>query len=272
MTCTGTNTYLVGRGTVAVIDPGPDDDRHLAAILAALAEGERVSHVLVTHAHRDHTALARRLADAVGAPVCGFGPAGSGRSATMERLAAGGLAGGGEGMDAEYAPDLRLAEGDAVEGPDWRLAVLHVPGHTADHVAFAAGPVVFTGDTVMGWASSIVSPPDGDLTAFMVSVARLAALGAAAFHPGHGEAVADPRARAEWLIAHRRAREAQILAALAAGETSVPGIAGRAYADTPAALRPAAERNVLAHLIDLWTRDLVRADPDLTPAARYTLR
>ena len=254
MTKDGTNTYLVGQRALAVIDPGPDDAGHLAAILAAIGAAP-VSHVLVTHAHRDHSSLARPLADAVGAPLCGFGPPEAGRSETMAALAAEGLS-GGEGVDRGFRPDLRLAEGDRVAGDGWRLDVLWTPGHFSGHLCFALGDILFTGDHVMGWASSLVSPPDGDLTAFMASCERLALRTDRLYLPGHGEPVTDPADRIAWLIAHRRQREAQILDALRHAPATYPALTRRIYRDTPPALLPAAERNVLAHLIDLVGRGL----------------
>lgn len=260
LTGTGTNTWIVGRGEVAVIDPGPAIPAHLEAILATLA-GDRVTAILITHAHADHTGLAAALAARTGAPVLGFGPAGAGRSAQMQALADSGLAGGGEGADPAYRPDRTLGEGDTVEGGDWRLTALHTPGHDAGHLSFAWGQTLFSGDHVMGWATSIVSPPDGDMAAYMASLTRLQRGGWDRFLPGHGEAIAAPEARLADLIAHRRRREAQVLAALATGPQDVAALTRTVYADTPPALWPAARRNALAHLIDLAQRGLVTASP-----------
>jgi glyoxylase-like metal-dependent hydrolase (beta-lactamase superfamily II) len=272
MTHTGTNTWIVGEVEVAVIDPGPDDDAHLDAILAALGPGERVRHILVTHAHRDHSPLARRLAARTGAPVCGAGDMAGRRRPVMARLAESGLAGGGEGVDADFGPDIVLEEGDAVSGPGWELTARATPGHTADHLAFAWGEALFSGDHVMGWASSLVSPPDGDLVAFMASCRRLAAAPPRVCYPGHGAPVTDPTARLAWLIAHREGREAQILDALATGPGRTPrALAEAIYTDTPPALLPAATRNVLAHLIALWEAGRVTADPALAEGARFAL-
>lgn len=269
MTFWGTNTYLLGTRGLAVIDPGPASEAHLAAILAALAPGQRVTHVLVTHAHLDHSPLARRLAEQTGAPVMAFGDARAGRSAVMERLARGGLAGGGEGVDASFVPDVALADGAAVEGDGWRLEALHTPGHFGNHLCFAWEGALFTGDLVMGWASSLVSPPDGDLTDFMASCARIAARDWRVLHPGHGAPVADAAARIGWLVEHRRMREAQILAALAEAPGTAADLAARIYAETPPALLPAAARNVFAHLVDLAGRGLAAPEGDLGDGARF---
>lgn len=264
MTLHGTNTYILGHGRVAVVDPGPADPRHLAAIRAALAPGEGIGHIFVSHAHLDHAPLARPLSTATGAPVLAFGDAGAGRSALMTDLARRGLLGGGEGVDAGFRPDIALPDGAVAEGPGWRLRAIHTPGHFGNHLCFATEIggrlAILTGDHVMGWSSSLVSPPDGDMGAFMRSLDRLAAEPAEIFYPAHGAPVADPARRLAELRAHRRAREAQILAALALGPAGAAGLARRIYTDTPAPLLPAAERNVLAHLLDLTERNRVTSN------------
>ncbi|MFV0360446.1 MBL fold metallo-hydrolase [Tropicimonas sp.] len=254
MTFRGTNTYLLGKGSVAVIDPGPEDPVHLDALLGATAGGERISHILVTHSHLDHSPLARALAAIADAPVLAFGTHTDGRSPRMRQLARTGLAGGGEGADTAFAPDLRLEDGAIVTGDGWTVEALHTPGHTANHMCFAWNGALFTGDLVMGWASSIISPPDGDLTAFMTSCKRLAGRRDHILYPGHGEPVTDPAGRIAWLIAHRRSRERQILAALGETPEDIPTLTRRVYSDIPPALLAAAERNLLAHLIDLCER------------------
>ena len=251
MTYRGTNTYILGQRDLAVIDPGPDSPTHLAAILNAVAPGQHVSHIIVTHSHRDHSPLARALAQATGAPILAFGDAVAGRSAVMTQLAQAGLSGGGEGIDHTFEPDQLVADGARVSGSDWHLDVIHTPGHLGNHISLGWNDACLTGDHVMGWASSLVSPPDGDLTDFMASCARLAATDWRVFYPGHGAPVDTPNARLDWLIAHRLSREAAILAVLESGASSAEAIAQAIYTDTPAALLPAATRNVLAHLIDL---------------------
>ena len=264
MTFRGTNTYLLGESALAVIDPGPDDPNHLEAILASLRPGQTISHILVSHAHIDHSPLARPLAEATGAPVLAFGDAAAGRSPVMQTLAAQGLVGGGEGVDAAFVPDEVLRDGDEISGPGWHLTALHLPGHMGNHVCFAWGETLFSADLVMGWASSLVSPPDGDLTDFMASLRRLQAHRWSVFHAGHGAPVTDPRARLVALIAHRKGREAAILDALAQSPAAPATLAERIYTDTPTALMPAATRNVLAHLVDLAGKSLVTPQGDLS--------
>lgn len=270
LTGTGTNTWIVGTTGLVVIDPGPDDPAHLAAILAAVGRGQRITDIVVTHAHLDHSALAPRLAAATAAPVHAFGTATSGRSALMEALAPG-MPTHGEGLDLGFAPDLQLTDGATLSGPDWTLRAIHTPGHLGGHLCLALGDTLFSGDHVMGWSTTIVSPPDGDMGAYMASLDRLTRESWHRFLPGHGEDIATPSRRLSDLIDHRHLREAQILAALSAGPASVATLTSRIYTEIPPHLIPAAERNVLAHLIDLASRNRVTAQPALHPAARFFL-
>ena len=270
MTHWGTNTFILGEGDVAIVDPGPDNMTHLAAIEAA-TRGETITHILVTHAHLDHSPLARQLAKRTGAPVFGFGPPHAGRSPTMSALAASGLAGGGEGVDAAFSPDVARSDGDLVEGSGWEIQAIHTPGHFAGHLAYVFQGTAISGDHVMEWSSSLVSPPDGDLTAFMATSRRLRDAGYRRLHPGHGVHIDDPGDRLDWLIAHRASREAQILNALSSTPRNAADIAQRVYQDIPAAMLPAAERNVFAHLIDLHERGRVTAEPRLAVDALFTL-
>jgi len=247
MTGPGTNSFLIGEREVAVIDPGPDDPAHIDAILE-LAEG-RISHILVTHAHLDHSAGVARLAQATRAPVFAFGAADSGRSPTMARLAATGLV-GGEGVDAGFRPDIELRHGEELCSSDWTLQALHTPGHMGGHLSFRLGDAIFCGDLVMGWSTSLISPPEGDLVDYFRSLDLLARLAPRVLYPAHGEPITAPLPRLEELAVHRRLRSAQILAALDAGPGTAAELAARIYT-IPAHLMPAAERNVLAHLLAL---------------------
>ncbi|MFN4296021.1 MAG: MBL fold metallo-hydrolase [Brevundimonas sp.] len=263
-TYTGTGTYIVGNGTVAVIDPGPDDGAHLAALLAAV-EGETVSHVLVTHTHRDHAPLARPFADAVGALVL------AARPPAQETHASGAL---DEAEDQTFRPDVILTDGDRVAGPDWTLETLATPGHASNHLAFALieENALFSGDHVMGWATSVVAPPDGDMGAYMDSLERVTARGFDTLWPTHGAPVTDVAPFLTAYKAHRLEREAQILARLEAGDRAISDMVPGLYAAVDERLWPAASLSVLAHLIDLTRRGVVVCDGEPGLAATFRLR
>lgn len=248
MTGTGTNTWLLGEGRLLVVDPGPDDDAHLARIIAA-TQGCEVAGIVLTHGHSDHTALAPRLARALGAPVMAFAP-----SAPSGRAAALGLA-----FDHPPrvlpAPDVALADGEVIEG--WQ--VIHTPGHMHDHIClWRDDGVLLTGDTVMGWATSIIPPPSGDMGNYMASLARLGALLPRLGLPGHGEVLADPAARIATLATHRRERAAGLLEALQSGPATCGELTARAYAGLPERLMFAAELTCLAHMVTLAAEGRVR--------------
>ncbi len=269
MTLDGTNTFLVGETDLAVIDPGPLSEPHLQAILAAVGPGQRITQILVTHSHVDHSPLARPLAEATGAPVLAAGPSDWGRSERMAALAAEGLIGGGEGVDAAFAPDRQLADGETITGDGWRIEAVYTPGHMANHLAFAWNGALFVGDLVMGWSTSLISPPDGDLTAFRDSLHRLIARAERIFYPAHGEAIDDPATRCRDLLDHRAGREAQILNALRGGPATPAALTARIYTDIDPRLLPVAERNVLAHLIDLVERNMAAPEVALSAKGRF---
>jgi glyoxylase-like metal-dependent hydrolase (beta-lactamase superfamily II) len=250
-TYTGTQTYVVGQGVVAVIDPGPDLADHVAAILSA-TEGERIAAIVCTHTHRDHSPASRALAAATGAPIVG--------------CAALALEDDGPRADAafdfDYRPDRVLADRELVEGDGWALQAVATPGHTSNHLclALAGSGLLFTGDHVMGWSTTVVSPPDGDMTDYMRSLELLLEREDRLYLPAHGPAVEDPKSHVRALIGHRRRREDQILASLRAGEGRIPVMVAAMYRDIDPRLHPAAGRSVLAHLIDLERRGLVRGE------------
>ena len=268
MTHWGTNTFLLGEGEVAVIDPGPALPAHLAAILAALRPGERISHIFVTHAHLDHSPLARPLAEATGAEVLAFGDARAGLSPRMAGVQ--GL-GGGEGLDLAFTPDRCLQDGEVVAGGTWALEVLHTPGHLGSHICLGWGDRLFTGDHVMGWAPSLVSPPEGDMTDYMASLARLAQRPWLRLYPAHGAAIEVPATRLRELITHRQSREALILQALTQPRP-LEALLADVYHDTAPALLPAARRNLLAHLLDLLHRNEISQENKPLTEARFHRR
>lgn len=269
----GTGTYVVGEGEVAVIDPGPDLAEHVAALLAGLA-GERVTHILVTHTHRDHSPAAAAVKAATGAPTYGFGP-------HAAALRPAGLSGGGrrgaaaveEGGDWDFVPDIAVRDGDTIAGPGWRFEAVHTPGHTSNHLCFAlpdAG-ILFSGDHVMGWSTSVIAPPDGDMAAYMASLDKLLRRRDAVYWPTHGPAITEPEAHVRAFVAHRREREAGIVACLEAGVGTVGAMVERLYRGLDPNLRRAAGRSVLAHLIDLIGRGVAISDGAATVDATYRL-
>lgn len=260
-TYTGTGTYIVGRpeprAAVAVIDPGPDDGDHLAALLAAV-EGRRVSHVLVTHTHRDHAPLARPFADATGAPVLAARPPvrESHASSTLD-----------EDEDAAFAPDVILHGGEVLAGDGWTLEAVATPGHASNHFAFALPEenALFCGDHVMGWSTTVVAPPDGDMTAYMESLDAVIAWGFDTLWPTHGGPITEPEPFLAAYRAHRLGREAQVLQALAGGARRISDLVPDLYAAVDQRLWPAASLSVWAHLIALEKAAKVigRPGPDI---------
>lgn len=252
-TYTGTQTYLVGTDALAVIDPGPDEAAHLDALLAAVA-GRPVTAILCTHTHRDHSPAARALKAATGAPVIGCAPLVLEDAGPRADAA----------FDSDYAPDRVLADGEALTGPGWTLAAVATPGHTSNHLCFALAETgaLFSGDHVMGWSTTVVAPPDGDMAAYMASLDRLMARDDRVYYPAHGEPIARPQRFVRSLIGHRRQREGQILRLLRQDVHAVPAMVERMYAGLDPRLIGAAGRSVLAHLIDLKARGIVEEEDD----------
>ncbi|WP_293828005.1 MBL fold metallo-hydrolase [uncultured Brevundimonas sp.] len=264
-TFTGTGTYIVGRpdqgAEVAVIDPGPMDEAHLAALLAAV-DGRRVSHVLVTHTHRDHAPLARPFAEATGAPIL------AARPPVRETHASGGL---DEDEDAEFAPDFVLTGGEVVAGDGWTLEALFTPGHASNHMAFVLHEenALFCGDHVMGWSTTVVAPPDGNMRRYMASLDAVIARGFDTLWPTHGAPITDAGPFLEAYRAHRIEREAQIVGRLAAGDRTIAEMVPALYAAVDRRLWPAASLSVLAHLIKLIEDGLAACDGEPGLAARF---
>lgn len=252
----GTNSYIIGQDTLAVIDPGPEDEVHFQALVEAIA-GRPVSHIFVSHTHKDHSPLAARLAQHTGAVVAAEGPH---RSARPLRI--------GEvnpldaSADMDFAPDLALKDGDVIEGDGWRIGTVLTPGHAANHAAFSleGTGVLFSADHVMAWATSIVAPPDGAMTDYMTSLDRLLERDDRLYLPGHGGPVTKPRAFVRGLKTHRKMRERAILERLRSGDRTIGEMVAAIYRDTDPRLHGAAALSVLAHLEDLVARGVATTE------------
>ena len=251
-TFNGTCTYILGRGKVAVVDPGPADDRHFAAILAA-TESERIETILITHTHRDHSPLAARLRAETGAQIVGavpYTPHGGGED------------GPDSSHDLGYAPDATLKDGEIFKGPGFTLETIATPGHCANHLCFALleDNALLSGDHVMAWSTSVVIPPDGSMGDYMASLEKLRSRGERIYWPGHGGPVVEPQRYLRALIHHRRQRAGAILAALGDGVDTIPALVARVYAGLDPKLTRAAGLSTRAHLDDLIARGLAVRD------------
>ena len=257
---TGTQSYIVGAGNeVAVIDPGPADPAHVEALIAAIGDA-RVTAIVCTHTHRDHSPAAAPLAQATGGAVIGCAFLAIDDDGPRSDAA----------FDQTYRPERVLGDGENLSGPGWTLTALATPGHTSNHLclALAESGALFTGDHVMGWSTSVVSPPDGDMTAYMASLQLLQERDDTVYYPAHGEAVTNPRQLVRGMIGHRRQRENQILRLLGEASASIPDMVPQMYKGVDQLLWPAAGRSVLAHLIDLERRGrVVRAGDQWSNAA-----
>lgn len=246
----GTGTYILGTGKVAVIDPGPDDKAHIDAILAGLP-GEEVSHILVTHTHMDHSPGCRPLQAKTGAPTYAYGPHGAGKIEQGVQVE--------EGGDMDFEPDHLVTHGDIIAGEDWTVECVYTPGHTSNHLCFALQEqkALFTGDHVMGWSTSIISPPDGDMADYMQSLELLLTRDDDIYWPTHGPSIIDPKTHVQAYIDHRLEREQQILACIDQGTHQIREMVPLMYRDTPEFMYPAAARSVLAAMENLVRKELV---------------
>jgi glyoxylase-like metal-dependent hydrolase (beta-lactamase superfamily II) len=260
----GTGTYIVGRGRVAVIDPGPLIDEHVEALKGAL-KGERVTHILVTHTHNDHSPAAAPLQETTGAPTFAFGPHGSGK--LEEGVAV------EEGGDMTFRPDHRVRDGDVIAGDGWSFECVFTPGHTSNHMCFAwrEAKTLFSGDHVMGWSTTVIGPPDGDMAQYFASLRKLVVRDDVVYYPTHGDPVREPQAFVNALIAHRRAREDQIEACLKRGLDRIPAMVEVIYSEHDKKLHAAAAMSVLAHLQHMVATGRVETDGAPTGRSIYRL-
>ena len=255
-TYTGTQSYLLGEKAVAVIDPGPDLPEHVEALIAAIG-GREVAAILCTHTHRDHSPAARPLAQATGAPIIGCAPL------ALEDVGPRADA----AFDGDYAPDRVLGDGETVEIDRRTIQAVATPGHTSNHLCFAYGDGLFTGDHVMGWSTTVVVPPDGDMAAYMLSLGKLRDRSDRVYYPAHGAPVTNPQHYVRHLMGHRMQREKQILKLVGEQPRPIPDIVANAYPGLDPRLVTAAGGSVLAHLLDLERRGLVERSGDSWTAA-----
>jgi glyoxylase-like metal-dependent hydrolase (beta-lactamase superfamily II) len=263
-TFTGTGTYVVGSGRVAVIDPGPRSPEHVQNLLRALGS-EEVAHILITHTHLDHSPAAQLLAAATGAPTFGFGPHARGRHQPEEQVEA--------GADWDFVPDHVLSEGDSLEGGDYLLEALHTPGHCSNHLCFSLPEqqLLFSGDHVMGWSTTVIAPPDGDMGQYMHHLQRLLGRDDRRYLPTHGPVIEDPKPLVAALLRHREAREQELLTYLTAGPAKIAPMVEALYAAVPSYLHPAAARSMLASLLHLLEQDKIRVEGAASLDAEYRL-
>ncbi len=258
----GTGTYIVGHGRVAVIDPGPLLDAHVDALCRAL-DGETVTHILVTHTHNDHSPAALPLQRATGAPTLAFGPHGAGKRSAGIAVE--------EGGDMAFAPDVLLADGEVIAGDGWTLDCVYTPGHTSNHLCFGLREerCLFSGDHVMGWSTTVIVPPDGDMAQYLASLSRLQQRDDVRYYPTHGGPIEAPATFLARLVEHRHARERQIDACLARGIVHIRDMVRVIYSEVEAHLHPAAAMSVLAHLAHMAARGRVRVEGGATLEAEY---
>ena len=256
MTFKGTNTYIVGDAELAIIDPGPISDVHFANIIKVIAN-RPVKFIFLTHSHIDHSPLAEQISYELGAETYAFGPSGSGLSEIMLNLIAEGYESGAEGVDDEFHPDYLVKDGDFFMLNNEKITAIHTPGHMGNHVCYQYNKLLFSGDHIMDWATSMVSPPYGDLTQFMASCRMLQTKQFDLFLPGHGEPVKNPSERLNFIIRHRLDREEQIISTIHNTPMTAMEITKIVYTEIDHRLIPAATRNVFAHLIDLKERGIV---------------
>lgn len=258
----GTGTYIIGSGNIAIVDPGPADDRHIGALLEA-TKGETITHILITHTHMDHSPGCRLLAEVSDAPTYAYGPHGAGKleqGITVE-----------EGGDMDFVPDVIVSHGQVIQGEDWSVECVYTPGHTSNHVCYQLREekTLFSGDHVMGWSTSIVSPPDGDMKNYIQSLELLLARNDAIYWPTHGPAIANPKPYVRAFISHRMERERQILASLEQGVHKIYEMVPTMYTGLSESMYPAAARSVFASMVYMVDRGEVVCDEQLAVDASY---
>ncbi len=270
MTFKGTNTYIIDDGELAIIDPGPSNKEHFGNILEKIS-GRPVKYIFLTHSHIDHSPLADKLSAELNTPIYGYGPSDAGLSSTMLSLIKNGYKSGAEGIDYQFKPDHLIKNNERFKLNDTVISAIHTPGHMGNHICFQYDKILFSGDHVMGWATSMVSPPYGDLTQFMASCRLLQTKEFDLFLPGHGDPVKNPSERLNFLINHRLDRERQIKETIKNTPLNSLEITEIIYTEIDNSLIPAATRNVFAHLIDLNERGIIEFDGEISERSKVNL-
>ena len=271
MTSTGTNTYILGRKELLIIDPGPNSEAHLRNIMEVIPDNTKVTHILITHSHLDHSGLAPKLSKILNAPTLAFGTALDGLSNDMKRICKMGLTFETFGIDTEFVPDHFLEDKEKISSLEWEVVAHHTPGHLSNHICYQYLDKLFTGDHIMEWSTSVISPPEGDVSQFINSCEKIYNLHCKKFYPGHGIPVENPGERIVELIEHRKKREAEILNFLKNRDATISQITRNIYLNIDQNLLSVASRNVKAHLIDLIIKKQVTVDDISSDTAIYSL-
>ena len=271
MTSTGTNTYILGRKELIIIDPGPNSEVHLRNIMKIIPNNTKVTHILITHSHLDHSGLAPKLSKILNAPTLAFGTALDGLSNDMKRICKMGLTFETFGIDTEFVPDHFLEDKEKISSLEWEVVAHHTPGHLSNHICYQYLDKLFTGDHIMEWSTSVISPPEGDVSQFINSCEKIYNLHCEKFYPGHGIPVENPSERIVELIAHRKKREVEILNFLKNRDATISQITRNIYLNIDQNLLSVASRNVKAHLVDLIIKKQVTVDDISSDTAIYSL-
>ena len=271
MTSTGTNTYILGKKELLIIDPGPNSEAHLRNIMEVIPKYTKVTHILITHSHLDHSGLAPKLSKILNAPTLAFGTALDGLSNDMKSICKMGLTSEKFGIDTEFVPDHFLKDEEKISSREWEVVAHHTPGHLSNHICYQYLDKLFTGDHIMEWSTSVISPPEGDVSQFINSCEKIYNLHCEKFYPGHGLPVENPGQRIAELIEHRKKREIEILNFIKNRDATISQITKNIYFNIDQNLLSVASRNVKAHLVDLIIKKQVTVDDISSDTAMYSL-
>ena len=271
MTSTGTNTYILGRKELIIIDPGPNSEVHLRNIMKIIPNNTKVTHILITHSHLDHSGLAPKLSKILNAPTLAFGTTFDGLSNDMKNMCKMGLTSEKFGIDTNFVPDHFLKDKEKICSREWEIVAHHTPGHLSNHICYQYLDRLFTGDHIMEWSTSVISPPEGDVSQFITSCEKIYNLHCQKFYPGHGSPVENPSERIAELVEHRKKREIEILDFLKNRDATISQITKNIYLNIDQNLLGIASKNVKAHLVDLIIKKQVTVDDISSDTAIYSL-